>query len=414
MQRNAAIVISGQFVSVIGDGIAAIAVLWWVLQSTGSAAAMGAVAAVAAAATVALSPFAGVLVDRLDRRRLMIGVDLARAAIYGGMALLAATGHLPLWAVFLLLTAARAAGSLFFPSLAAALPQMVVEDGLERANGLLGMAQNGGQILGAAIGGVLVAALGVGAALGADAVSFVVSVASLAVVTIPPVRQAAGAAADGFFRQMRAGLRFLGQDGLVRSMTEFGLLVNGAAGAITVLFPLLAAGPLHAGAQGYGALEAGFPAGMLAGLAIISARPAIARSGIALYGATAGAGLAVVGLALSPSLGLAVAFSVIGGVLVAVPNVMFTTLLQRRVPAEMQGRVFGLVGGLGQGLSPVAQAVAGVLSQAFGSAAVTLASGLAVAGSAAGFGLAAAPAVTGALSVAPRAAPAAEVGQVAP
>jgi hypothetical protein len=197
-------------------------------------------------------------------------------------------------------------------------------------------------------------------------------------------------------------------------MTEFGLLVNGAAWAITVLFPLLAAGPLRAGAQGYGALEAGFPAGMLAGLAIISARPAVARSGIALYGATAGAGLAVVGLALSPNLGLAVAFSVIGGVLVAVPNVMFTTLLQRRVPAEMQGRVFGLVGGLGQGLSPVAQAVAGVLSQAFGSAAVTLASGLAVAGSAAGFGLAAAPAVTGALSVAPRAAPAAEVGQVAP
>ncbi len=414
MRRDIWVLLSGQFVSVVGDGVAAIAVLWWVLQTTGSAAAMGAVAAVAAATTVAMSPFSGVFADRLDRRRLMIGVDLARAAIYGGMALLAATGSLPLWAVFVLLTTARAAGSLFSPALAASLPRMVAEDGLERANGLLGMSQNGGQILGAAVGGVLVAALGVGPALAADALSFVVSVASLTMVAIPAVRRTAGEAAEGFFRQMRAGLAFLGQDGLVRSMAEFGLLVNGAAGGITVLFPLLAAGPLHAGAQGYGALEAGFPVGILAGLGVISAVPAIARSGAALYGATAGAGLAVIGLALSHSLALALVFTVVGGVLVAVPNVMFTTLLQRRVPAEMQGRVFGLVNGIGQGLTPLAQAGAGVLAQVFGSAAVTLASGLAVAGSSAGFGLAAAPAVTGALALAPRTAPAEEVGQVAP
>lgn len=402
-KRDVWIVIAGQFVSVIGDNLASIAVLWWVLQTTGSAGWMGGVAAVSAGAAVATSPFAGVIADRLDRRRLMMAVDVIRALLYGGMAVLAAAGHLPLWGVFVLLALARAVGTLFSPALDAALPRMVSSAGLERANGLLGIAQNGGSILGAAAGGVLVAAFGSGVALGADALSFLLSVASLALVAIPGVVAGAGAR-EAFFAQMRSGMAFIARDGVVRSIIEFALVANALAGAVAVLFPLLAAGPLHAGAQGYGALEAAFPAGMVAGLAAVSARPGLARRGTTLYLAATGVGAALVGLALVHSLVPALACALAGGVLLAVPNVAFPTLLQRRVPPDMQGRVFSLAGGLGQGLVPVAQAVAGLAAQAFTVTVVTLGGGIGVAGASAGFGAVTAGAVDAALAV-PAAAP---------
>jgi DHA3 family macrolide efflux protein-like MFS transporter len=132
MRRDVWILMCGQLVSIVGDGVAAVAVLWWVLEATGSVALMASVAAVTAAVGVTASPFAGVVVDRLDRRRVMIAADTVRASCYGALALVTAGGRLPLWAVFSLLSAARLAGSFFSPALGASLPRMVGSDELQQ------------------------------------------------------------------------------------------------------------------------------------------------------------------------------------------------------------------------------------------------------------------------------------------
>jgi DHA3 family macrolide efflux protein-like MFS transporter len=397
MRRDVWILMCGQLVSIVGDGVAAVAVLWWVLEATGSVALMASVAAVTAAVGVTASPFAGVVVDRLDRRRVMIAADIVRASCYGALALVAAGGRLPLWAVFSLLSAARLAGSLFSPALGASLPRMVGSDELQQVNGAYSLAQGGGQILGMALGGVLVASAGAAAALGADALSFVASFATLALVAIPAVARTSGGRPT-FGGDLRAGLDYLRTDTAVRSLAIVALMINGFGSAVGVLFPVLARDRFHAGAQGYGFLEAAVSVGLVVGSALLSALRVPMRRAWALYGPLILLGALVAGLGLVRSIDVAIGLTAVVGMLLAALNVFFNTCMQRRIPADMQGRVFSMVGGVGMALTPVTQSVAGVLAAVFSAGSVVVASGALMVTSALGLGAASASRIDAAVA----------------
>lgn len=397
MRRDTWILLAGQFVSVIGDALAAVAVLWWVLQSTGSVALMASVAAVLALVGLLASPFAGVWVDRLDRRRLMMAADAARALCYGAISVLAAGGHLPIWALIALLAVARAIGAAFFPALMASLPRLVPADQLPRVNSLLSFAQSGGGILGSALGGLLVAIFGAAVALGADAGSFLVSVSSLALIAIPFERSIAG---SDFRGQMLGGLRYARSSPVLMALAGPSLLINALTNAAMVLLPALAAGPLHAGARGYGLLEAAFPFGVLLGSTAISVSGRSASRAWSVYGLLVVMGAALAALGLSRSLGQALVAMAVGGIVAAIVNAAAYSVMQSSIPEQFQGRVFSLLGGVSQALTPVSQASAGGLAALWSVGGVIVACGGGVAATGIGFGWSGAAVVDAAFTAA--------------
>jgi hypothetical protein len=232
------------------------------------------------------------------------------------------------------------------------------------------LAQGGGQILGMALGGGLVASAGAAAALGADALSFVASFATPALVAIPAVARTSGGRPT-FGGDLRAGLDYLRTDTAVRSLAIVALMINGFGSAVGVLFPVLARDRFHAGAQGYGFLE---------------------------YGPLILLGALVAGLGLVRSIDVAIGLTAVVGMLLAALNVFFNTFMQRRIPADMQGRVFSMVGGVGMALTPVTQSVAGVLAAVFSAGSVVVASGALMVTSALGLGAASASRIDAAVA----------------
>jgi MFS family permease len=362
LHRNAGFLLlwAGQFVSQIGDRLAALAFPWLVYQSTGSALGTGAVFAVYTLPYVLFGAFAGVAVDRFDKRRLMIAADLARALLVLAVPFVA-TRSLP--AVFVLSFAIASAGVFFDPAKLAILPEIVPPGRLLRANSLLSTGENLTEILGWAFAGLLLASVSTSVAFGLDAVTFVVSAAALTLMRYTP---AAGPAADrtarAFWRELNDGFRFLGRDRGLRANTVMVLVCVAGLGAAYPLTFLFAVQVLDGGAGAFGALEAAVGAGYFAGsLALVALATRVHKGRVMI------AGLALMGacLALVPSTDsvwmAAIPFAVFG-LANAVVLIAVDTYLQEVVPQGMRGRVLGTRFTLTQGMYALSVLVGGALA----------------------------------------------------
>jgi MFS family permease len=170
----------GQTVSSVGDAFAFVAMPLLVLEISGSIAKMGVVTAIASAGQIIAGLFSGTVVDRLDRRRLMIACDVARALFYLAPAIAAAAGHLGLPLIYVVTALGSLVGSVFMVANVAAIPDLVDAGELRQANSRLQASQALAYVIGPILAGVAAAHLGPTAALTVDAVSFGVSAASLA------------------------------------------------------------------------------------------------------------------------------------------------------------------------------------------------------------------------------------------
>jgi MFS transporter, DHA3 family, macrolide efflux protein len=333
---------SGQAVSNIGDGVHRIAVLWWARQATGSNFVVIAVALATAIPSVVCAPLAGWLVDRFDRRRLMVLADLSRVGTSGALAVLAWTAHLSTAAVVVLACLAAAAGTVFSPAYQASITLLVPADDRARANSLVGVNDAIAGIAGPAVGGVILGVWGTSSALWFDAGTFVVSLLLVLASRVPMPSAAAGVAeadSPGAF----AGLSLLRKDRRLRDLTLVAVGLNAFVSPVPVLIVALAAGPLALGGTGFGLLEACVPFGMVAGF-VLAPRwmrmRAIGIIGLALTGVAVGLTGATT-LALVAGLTLAAA-----GLGVGIANTVLPTRFQGDVDPAVQGRVFALLGAL--------------------------------------------------------------------
>lgn len=336
---------SGQAVSNIGDGVHRIAILWWARQATGSNLAVVAVALATTVPSILAAPFAGWLVDRYDRRRLMMWSDIARFGTSATIAGLAAAGALHLWTVLVVAAVAAAAGAVFTPAYMSSITMLVPPDDRAVANSMVGINEALAGILGPAIGGLLVGLWGTSGALWFDTATFVVSLLFVLAsrIPMPEARTAEEGAPDD--DGLLAGLRLLRRDRNLRDLTTVALGLNTIVAPVPVLIVALAAGPLALGGTGYGLLEAAIPAGLLIGFVVapkvVTVRPAalvglvVTCLGIALAGATTVA--LVAGMTFLAA-----------GVGIGVVNTVLPTRFQQDVDPAVQGRVFALLGGLMQ------------------------------------------------------------------
>src|SRR5690348_8343209 len=202
-RREFRLVFLAQGVSVLGDRMVSVALAFAVLGLGGSASEVGLVLACRMLPMVASLLVGGVVADRVSRRAVMVTADLVRVGSQGLMGALLIAGEAHIWTLAVLAGVTGAAGGFFQPASTGLLPTLVAPEELQPANGLRSTAMAGGEIVGPAIAGVLVAGAGAGWAILADAATFAISAACLVNLRLPP--RAAGERTSTFLAELRDG-----------------------------------------------------------------------------------------------------------------------------------------------------------------------------------------------------------------
>jgi MFS family permease len=330
--------LAARTISHIGDGIALIALVLLVQEGRGTGTSVGALL-LATSLPRFLGPIAGAIVDRVEQRTLMVACDIGQAALFGTIAWLD-----PTFPVLLGLVALAAAfDTLFAPAGRSALPALVRPEQLMRANAWIGMSLNIRVAAGPVLGGLLVEWLDFRGALAANALSFVLSAVLL--LGLPPLRAPTDATeARGFLAVGMDGLRFAWRNRVVRTLIVALFVGVAFAGLDDVALVFLVRGTLDGSPLAYGLVTGAYGVGMLLGSLGLTWKGTAAAAGtVFLLGWVAG-GIGAVLTGIAPLIALVAVGQAIAGVGNAVEVVAMDTLVQRAVPREMLGRVFGLVG----------------------------------------------------------------------
>jgi len=323
----------GQGISFVGDAVSMIALVVLIVQITGSASAVGG-ALVARLLPTLASPLAGVLADRLDRRAVLIASDLARAVLVLG--LIFAKDLVVIYVLVFLMGLAR---TFFNPTIRAAFPSVVGSGDLTRANALISGTFSVSETAGPALGGVLVATVGVEAAFLLDSATYLVSVAFLSRIPLPRPQMEDDA---GFARELKAGFGYL-----AASRVPLAIVVGAFLTVLTINTTIpaevfLAKETFGAGDAGYGLLVGLFGGGMILGSALIAALGDRVRLLPLYFLGIFTSALALVVTGLSPTFVVALVALTVAGVANGIDNVTTDTLLQKSVPDAFLGRVFAV------------------------------------------------------------------------
>jgi DHA3 family tetracycline resistance protein-like MFS transporter len=371
LQRRDFVLLSGgSLVSLLGDGFFYIALAWQVYSISNVPTALSIVGVFWTLPSVLFVLLGGALSDRFDRRRLMIGADLIRAAAIGTMAVLSATGAIQLWHVVALIIFVGAGDAFFNPASTAIVPDLVLEDELPAANALGAMYRNLMQrLLGPALAGIIIAAFGPAAALGYDGLSFVVSaVAVLAIRTRPAPRPtAAGGGVRETIAQVAEGVRYARSKAWIWATLltgMFALLVF--LGPVEVLVPFLLKNRLSLGPDSLGLVFAVGGIGSMA-MSVLVGVVGLPRLRVTIMYAAFALGVAVTaGFGVMTALWQAMLITFVVQGAFQLGQVIWTTMLQQLVPRDLLGRIASLDWMVSTALVPVSFALTGPVSAVLG------------------------------------------------
>jgi len=332
--REFRLLFGAQAVSVLGDRMATVALAFAVLAVGGSASEVGLVLAAGAFPLVATVLAGGVIADRASRRTVMVIADLVRVASQGVMAALLIAGVAEVWMLALVAGVTGAATGFFSPASTGLLPEVVLVEQLQPANGLRASAVSTGEILGPVAGGVLVAAAGAGWAIAIDTLTFALSAACLAMLRLPtPVP----AQRSSFVADLREGWVAFRSRRWVWAFVAYFAVVNFLWGAWSGLGPIVAERDLG-GAAAWGTILAAMGLGALGG-SLLAARVKPHRP---LLFAVLADGLFVLPLALlaaAPPVPLIASGAFLSGAGMALAISVWESTLQRQVPGQSLSRV---------------------------------------------------------------------------
>lgn len=370
------ILLQSQLVSTFGDAVYSIALGFWVLEVTGSTALMGTLMAASTLPGILISPFAGVFIDRHNKKRLMIIMDIIRGISIVLLAATAYTGVIAVWMVFAAGILLSACGAVFSPGVSSAMPDMVPKDKLTNANSAYSGTTTGSNMIGSASGGWIFAACGAPFLFLLDGLSFLFSGISLLFVKIP---NSTSQVQQHFFEDMRDGFRFIWKFKGLRYIMTMAAVTNFFSFIAIVLFMPLFQRTSYLGAGKYGLAMACFMGGIMAGFifsSIVSFSPRI-KLPLFIAAISSECILTVIAVNLQSYL-IMLLLLLISGFANAIVNVMLMSTTQAATPPEMRGKVMAFMSMICQGLTPLGQALGGVLGGLIGIRIVISASFLAV------------------------------------
>lgn len=355
---------SSQLISQSGDFVFEVALLWLVLEITGSVFAVGLVVAATLLPGILLVPFLGVYVDRWDRRRILLLTNLVEGVVVAVLAVLVWSGSdgldLLVVVAFLLGTGSQwirvASGAM--------VPAVVRVEDLPPANSLLSFSNSFNQIIGLSVGGLAVALFGVTLPIEYDALSFFL--AALILVGLPlstaPPEPAGPTAGVRLLGEFSEGLRYLRANRFLLELIVLGGAVNFFGNGVAAVFAPYAKLVLHGGAAVYGFLGASLGLGSIVGAALIGRADTRRTAGRYLLAGGMAGGVVIALFGVTGALPLALAEAAALGALLAIINIPVAILVQAKVPGRLLGRVSATLGGLVGALGPLGALVAGALA----------------------------------------------------
>jgi len=373
-KRGLRFIFAANVISMLGSGMNAAAVAWYILQATHSEVALGTFAVLQTVPAVLMLPFTGVIIDREDRRRLVMMLDAARAVIILTVSLLAFAGRARLWEIYLMNTMVAAGFWMFWPTITALIQELTPGEEFVQANTFLLAGVQGGWLIAGSIVGFVYNHIGLGGVLLIDFSTYLVSFCCYFavrkgrhVVPRPAELRAdiigAESTVERFLREMREGLQLLkGNRNLILLGISWALFL-GAMMTGVVVTPPLSDKIFHAGAVGYGWLNAGWGTGAF--VSALFAPVIIARFG-AQRAIAISMGLLTVCMTLSPlapMLAIAVALYAIMGAGRGVSGVAMNTSIMEQVPQHLMGRVQNTFYFVGTSLQIVLALTVGAVAQ---------------------------------------------------
>jgi len=362
----------GQVFSLIGSQLVQFALVWYLTATTGSATVLALATLVALLPQIFLSPVAGALVDRWNRRMVMMVADGAIALATIGLAALFAFDAVQVWHIYLLMFI-RAAGAAFhWPAMQASTSLMVPEKHLSRVAGLNQALWGMAGILAPPLGAILLDVLPMQGILAIDVGTAVLAIIPLLFIAIPnPQRQEdpqARAEKSSVLTDLRQGLSLVWSWPGLAMIIVIATLINLLIVPAISLMPILVTDHFGGAALQLAWMEAAWGIGMVLGGILMGVWGGFKRRMVtALLGLIMmGVGLAAVGFVPPTAFKLALAAMFLGGITNPVVNGSVFAALQASVPADMQGRVFTLLMSGSAAMAPLSLAIAGPLADTFG------------------------------------------------
>ncbi|MCX7844217.1 MAG: MFS transporter [Candidatus Bipolaricaulota bacterium] len=357
---------TGQQLSLFGTTVAQFALVWWLTQRTGSATVLATASLAALLPSVLLGPFAGALVDRWNRRRVMLVADSLIALVSLALALLFWAGKTEVWHIYLVKVVRALGGAFHWPAMTASVSLMVPKEHLSRIAGLNHALNGLRTIVGPSAAALLLTAFPIHLVLGIDVLTAILAVVPLLFVSIPQP----GAARDRppYFRELAQGFRYIWSWRGALYLVLGATLLNALLSPASSLLPLLVTKHFGKGALELGWLESAFGFGVIAGGLLLSAWGGFKRRIYTALLGMAGMGVGVVALGMAPAHRFPLALGAMAwvGLMNPITNGPLMAILQATVAPEIQGRVFSVISSLAEGASPVGLALAGPVADLFG------------------------------------------------
>jgi DHA3 family tetracycline resistance protein-like MFS transporter len=365
-EHDFALLWMGMTVSLLGDGIFIVAEAWQVYDIDNDPVALSLVGLAWTGGMTAFLLTGGIVSDRVERRRVLIAADAVRAVVLAATGALSLAGVLEIWHLVALAVLYGIGEAFFGPAFGALVPEIVKPALLVQATSLDQLVrQSCEQLLGPALGGLVVAGVGPGGGFLVDAGTFGVSaicIWALRVRSLP-----APAVEPSARRELAQAIRFVrAQPWLWSTLVAASLSMLLFLGPLEVLLPFVVRNDLHAGAGGYGAILAAGGAGAVLASLVVSQRGTPRRYLTFAYGMWTVSTIAFVGYAFGSALWQFMAFAVVFGACETAGMVVWGTLMASRVPPEMRGRVSSLDWFVSIGLTPVSFALTGPISRGIG------------------------------------------------
>ena len=353
----------GQLVSVLASNASSFALTIWAYQTTGSATALGVLSTSFLIPFLVLSPIAGAMVDRYNRKLMMMVSDMAAAVATMAVLILHATGGLAVWHLYLTTVLVGLGNTFQWPAYSAAISTMVPKSQYQRASGMMGLVDSGPGVLAPLLAGSLYPIVGLTGILLLDIATFVFAIGTLLAVDIPtPPPSTEGAKAGGhLLREAAFGFQYIWARKSLLALPIFFALLNFAAG-MGLVTPFILARTGGQSASLGAVMSAGALGGVAGGL-LVSAWGGFKRKMTNIFLGESLFGLFFLFLfGLGRSLAFWIPMTAVGALAVCLSNSAAQAIWQAKVPPDLQGRVFAARRLISFSLLPLTPVIAGTLA----------------------------------------------------
>ena len=372
--RNYRLFISGQLISLIGTWMQTVAQAWLIYRLTGSAAQLGLIGFAGQIPVFVLAPLGGVIADRVNRHRVLIATQTSMMVLALMLSALTLSGRVAVWEVFTLAALLGVANAFDIPARQAFVAEMVEREDLANAIALNSSMVNGARIVGPAIAGLVVAAVGEGWCFLVNGLSYVAVLAALLRMHVKS--SGAPSSMPSAWDSIVEGFAFAWQKTPVRALLLLLGLVSLMGMPYSVLMPIFAEEILHGGPDSYGLLMSASGVGALAAAATLTVRKSVRGLGRWVALSSAGFGVCLIGFAVSRTLWLSALLLVPAGFCMMMEMASSNTLIQSMVPDRLRGRVMAVYSMMFMGMAPLGALMAGFLATRLGASATVAAGGV--------------------------------------